>query len=865
MLYVLTWWLIMQVLGLIALPLAYRLFKWLPDRGYTFAKPLGLLMVSYILWLGAMLRLLQNNLGGILFAIVLATGVSGWFYLKHKHHPGSQLEPSLRIFIRERKTLVFTLEIIFSIAFFIWALLRAYATDKIMSSGGEKFMEITFLNGTLNSVYFPPLDPWLSDFAISYYYFGYVMMALLTQLSGVSPGVGFDVYNALLFALTITGAFGIVYNLVASNEEQKPISDYPHVNNRQPLYFGLVSSFLVAVMGNLEGLLEALYSKRMLPEGFWNWIDIPDLVERGSVTGAWYPGHNWWWWRASRVLHDRDLLYQPVPINSITEFPFFSFLLGDNHPHVLALPFVFLAMALALNLLRCQMAIKHDQEQENHPISWNLIMTCLHGDWSIFVFYSLILGSLGFLNTWDFPIYLSLVVLAYGIGNYAATKQASWQLLYKMVILGAGLASIAILLYLFFYITFSSQAQGILPYVLPPTRLPQYLIMFGPFIFIVTCFLLTHLLGQAKQRGWKILLQWWGWVALASFTIFAGVLISVSFSHQGRQFIQEVLLKPDVQQVLGGSEPAMVIKAILFARLRDPWLFLIISFLVACSVVNILRHIQPPIKETGAPGNNLCNSSASNLYTFLLIFMGLALTLSVEFFYLHDSFGVRMNTVFKFYYQGWVMLGCASAYSLYWMFKPGKRISGTIGRFVCFSGAIVLVAAGMVYPLMASYSRVQGFQNEPNLDGSNNIARDNPDDWAAIEWLRANVQDTPVILEAPGKSYNYEGRISAFTGLPTVLGWSLHEGQWRGDYTEQSKREPDIEMIYSTHQGQQALQLLRKWKVKYVIVGEAERRYVEQLCSDPNRHCHPVRALEKFNGALTPVFQQNQVTIYQVP
>src|SRR4030065_2669235 len=76
-------------------------------------------------------------------------------------------------------------------------------------------MEIAFQNALLHSESFPPLDPWLSGFAVSYYYFGYGMMALLTRLSGAVAGVGFDLYDALLFTLTLVGSFGVVYNLVA--------------------------------------------------------------------------------------------------------------------------------------------------------------------------------------------------------------------------------------------------------------------------------------------------------------------------------------------------------------------------------------------------------------------------------------------------------------------------------------------------------------------------------------------------------------------------------------------------------------------------------------------------------------------------
>lgn len=181
-------------------------------------------------------------------------------------------------------------------------------------------------------------------------------------------------------------------------------------------------------------------------------------------------------------------------------------------------------------------------------------------------------------------------------------------------------------------------------------------------------------------------------------------------------------------------------------------------------------------------------------------------------------------------------------------------------------GVVLLAAAGLVYPIMASTSRVHGFEPQPTLDGAANVARNHPDDWAAIEWLRANAESsTPVILEAPGGNYEYEGRISAFTGYPAVLGWALHESQWRGSYVEQGKREPDIEAIYTTADDQQTLELLHKWDVDYVIVGPPERRYAEELCQAPERQCTASETLEKFDPLLNQVFEQGQTAVYRVP
>ena len=873
--YVLIWWLILQLFGWVAFPITHRIFRWLPDRGYTLTKSVGLLLISYLLWLGATIGFLRNDSGGILVAILLVAGISAWFYFKARNKENSPDQFSIRAFIHEHIHLVLTIEILFTVAFVAWAVLRAYAPDKIMNAGGEKFMEIAFQNAILNSPHFPPLDPWLSGFSISYYYFGYVMMALMTRLSGAPSGIGFDLYDALLFALTAIGAFGIIFNLVAGSRRAKADSRRAG-GNWQAIRYGLLGSLFMVGMGNLEGLFESLYSKGVLPNSFWEWINIPGLL--GSpVTGSWYPGNTpgWWWWRASRVIFDMDFSHKLIPDPPIDEFPFFSFLLGDNHPHVLALPFVLLAISLALNLLRRTLdegRTTIGDSNVNKPSSWwNPIKASLDGDWVLFLFYALSLGALGFLNTWDLPIYLILIVLAFGVGTFMKTRRFDGDLLLQMLVLGVGLLLSAILLYLFFYVSFSSQAGGVLPYIFPPTRLPQYLVMFGPFIFIVTFFIFTYFSRQVRQGNsgsmFKSLLRWWGWVVLGCIVFLCVVLALVALVILIFPSIRQMAFQADVQKALGGLGFGQAIVASLTSRVQDPWLFILATLILAVTLTNLFGRFQ--IKTTPVEGEQSNpRISSSTQFAFLLILVGLGLTLSVEFFYLRDIFGYRMNTIFKFYYQGWVMMGCASAYGVWWMLNQAERVIGQIGKYVFLTGFVIWVAVSMVYPAMASYGRVQGFQSQPNLDGASGVARGNPDDWAAIVWLREHAQgreDVPVILEAPGGSYTYEGRISAFTGFPAVLGWAAHEAQWRGNYDEQGKREPDIITIFTTLDGQTTLDLLHKWGVNYVIVGAVESNYIQRLCASPNYQCNLTGVLRKFDQMLVPVFSQGETAIYEVP
>jgi YYY domain-containing protein len=874
MIQILIWWFAVQFLGWLTLPIAYRTFRWLPDRGYAFSKSLGLLLASYFLWLGATTGFLRNDVGGILASGLLIAGVSAWILLRSHDQDGTRLTTSISTFLNQRKNLIFTVEILFTVAFIAWAVLRAYAPYKIMPTGGEKFMEITFLNGVLNSPHFPPQDSWLSGFAISYYYFGYVMMALITRISGAAPGVGFDLYDALLFALTAVGVFGVVYNLISRGRRHFKLSVNSSGSDRQSLTYALLGAMLVVVMGNLEGFLEALRSKGVLPLSFWNWLNIPGLAE-APVTGSFYPGNanGWWWWRASRVLFDDPI--NKNPLNSITEFPFFSFLLGDNHPHVLALPFVLLIIALAFNLLLSH--LDHPvriQDEVSDTSWWNPIQTAFHGDWFTFFISALSIGSLGFLNTWDMPIYLGLVVLTYGVGLYAIQRHLDWLLVWRVITLGISFSISAIALYFFFYTSFSSQAGGILPFVFPPTRLPQYLVMFGIFIFILAGFLVANLVKQSKgghRKGLlRTLLIWWGWVILASAGIFVLILLAVSVTSVGQMLIQEVLKNPSIQAAVGSLSVGEALRTVLLYKLDDPWLFLLLSFLIALLIANLIFLVKNRELVDETSEGMYFNFPASDLFVFVLIFVGLALTFSVEFFYLRDNFGVRMNTVFKFYYQGWMMMGIASGYSLWWLAARGREFLGTIARSAFALGAVLLIAAGLVYPAMSYYSRAAGFSNQPNINGASEIARDNPDDWAAIQWLRNHNSPTengmpPVILEAPGTSYTYQGRISAFSGFPAVLGWAVHESQWRGNYIEQGKREPDIATIYTTKDGKTALELLKKWHVQYVIVGATEQEYIRNKCNDPGLTCNLSSALRKFDTTLTPVFQSGETTIYEVP
>jgi len=334
-------YLVVQVFGLAALPLTLRLFRHFPDRGYAFSKSLGLLLTGYVFWLLTTLGWLHNTAGGILVALALLTvaGILLWRRARPQF-PNSPIPQS---------TVIVT-ELVFALTFIACCLVRAHM-PRIETAGGEKWMEIAFLRAILRSGTFPPHDPWLSGFAISYYYFGYIIIVMLIRLAAVPPSIAFNLGIATLFALVCTGAYGLVYNLVAAGETKrqrdKETRGQGGAGGSLAVLGGLLAVLLLAVMGNLGGLLEMSHARGLGPAGFWAWLDIrgidgppPPLAE-----GSWTPTRFFWWWQSSRVIQD----YTPWGAEQevIDEFPAFSFILGDMHPHVLALPFVLLALALA--------------------------------------------------------------------------------------------------------------------------------------------------------------------------------------------------------------------------------------------------------------------------------------------------------------------------------------------------------------------------------------------------------------------------------------------------------------------------------------------------------------------------------------
>jgi YYY domain-containing protein len=835
---------------------------------------MGLLLVSYVLWVTSSLGFLSNDLGGILASLLAVVACSAWA-LSCVNGDWS----SLQDWMRQHRRLIFFSEGLFLVAFVAWAIFRAY--DPAIA-GTEKPMEFAFLNGILRSDRFPPLDPWLSGYAISYYYFGYVMLAVLVRLSGVASAVGFNLGVASWFALTILGAFSVSYSLLYSARREGE----REVTSLRKLLSPLLGPLFVALLGNLEGVFEVLHARGLASEGLLRWLDVKDLGVT-LPTGRWIPTDNWWWWRASRVIHDRDLLGRSLGVQPIDEFPFFSFLLGDMHPHVLALPFVLFAIGLGLNLVLYthQSTANHRSTElrctevaaDNRPRHLSF-SSCFLDDmrraihfvisvWPMrapgFVLYALALGGLGFLNTWDFPIYLFLVTMGFAIharkeGAGAKDEEvSSWAVRpwFLVVLAGGMLGGLGFLLYLPFYLGFSSQASGMLPNLIFPTRLNQFSLMFGTFLVALSSWFLALSATMGGRSVFQCSLKWLPWTLATPIAMAGGATLLLQVTSTGQMFLHSVLSLPEVQEQLGGVNATRILAVVVGARLRTPGTSLLLAMSLAWAL-GLLQGVGNRGQGTGSAGNEV----RTRLLAYVLLMAGTAflLAFAVEWVYLKDTFGVRMNTVFKFYYQAWVLMALASAYAMVdvgrWMRSQGRR--ALISHLLSVA-VVLLVGAGLVYTVAAGYSKANGFQGETTLDGLAYLRRFQPDDAAAIDWLRANIKGAPVVLEAAGGSYSQYNRVSMATGLPTLLGWDGHELQWRGDrYGEVVAGRPEaIDRIYRLAKGEELLDLMRQWDIEYLYVGNLEREKYRLTSA----------ALNRFEQVLRKVYENGTVRIYQRP
>ena len=774
------WLLTIEALGLLAFPVVYALFPALRDRGFAFAKPLGMLMLAYPVWvLGSAHVPLGPRATAALVFVALAVAAAML---------ARRMWPQLSDFVRREWRLLMAMEAVFLAVFLVWALMRA-GMPGIQHT--EQPMDFAFLNASMIASAFPPGDPWLSGHGISYYYFGYLTMGLPGVLSGIPSGY---VYNLALALLPAMAAMAVV-SLVAS------VAVRMGATLLTAFGVGLLGALMLGFLGNLEGVFEMLRAWGIGAEGFWEAVGVKGL-DAPAAGASFFPSDHWWWWRSSRVI---DTVVEGVSLDpTIHEYPFFSWFLGDLHAHVMSIPFVLLFLAFTWVLLT-----------DDTP----LIGAWWRRRWPFVLAMGLSLGALGFINAWDLPVFFAVGAAAAALRAFRAARDGEGRPVAWAAAVTGSLLILAVMPYLPYYAgSLAGQVKGFALVTTPGTSLLHFLIVWGLFALAVAAVALS-LRSRAPHKPF----------ALSAPPPFA---LSLSKGNRAVAVAASLGLAPFVLW-LG---PVLVTGET--AELADRlWVALPLSLALAWLLAAAMRA-----------------ADAALAFVLGAAAMGVALVLGPELYYVVDSFGNRMNTVFKLYYQAWAVLAVAAPLTLYfgvrsalqgglWLRRAGA--AAALGFAALAVGAFYL-PAGMALTVNATSG------SQYTLDATAFLREQAPGEHAAIEWLRANAEADDVIVEAVGDDYSAFGRVASFTGLPSPLNWPGHQLQWRGSSEPQVGRAEDVAALYGATDASAAEAVIERYGVRYVVLGPRERGK------------YAVDSLDHLAPALSLAFARADVRVYEV-
>ena len=799
-----TWYVVVLLLGWIVFPLVRFFFKGLVDRGYGFSRLIGLLLLAYFTWLAGSAGIPFDRLTiSIVLLALLIIGVV--VAVLRRGEIWQEIQENRRRFL--------IIEGLFLVLFLLDLAIRIGNPDLWHPwKGGEKPMDLSYFTAVVKSTIFPPYDPWYSGGYINYYYYGFVIAGVLVKWLGIEPAIAYNLILPTLFAFTGIGAYSIGWNLFA---RLKPDENHTRSTEKRSNQAGLAAMLAVLIAGNLGTL-------RMFSQGFQR-LAAPDGVIDG---GGFFQSIGWFFSGVMRFLSGTRLPYgfgdwywnpsRAIPGDVITEFPFFTFVYADLHAHMLALPITLLVLGWVLSMLF---------RKWETPSPGNLKATLSLA--STMLFGAFVIATLRPTNTWDLPTYLLLAVfvLFYSVYKNAPLPGGflpsvpDWlrRTLYSMILIGLLVAGVML-----FYLPFTEkfgQAYGTIDvWKGDHSPLGSYLVQWGWQLFLITTWFVW------ETRDW-----------LASTPASAIRRIKPYLGY-----LQVIILLF-----------AMVVILLTLLGIHIGWL---VGILGVWALALMLRPNQADGKR-------------------LVLFMtgtALVLTLFVELFALQGDIG-RMNTVFKFYFQAWTLLGIAAAAALIWVL-PAVTSAWKSGVSAVWQGFMVILLAGaMLYPLTASADKIRDRMSAVapiGLDGDafmqsatyfdQGIDMDLNQDYLAIQWMRENVQGSPVIVETNTVEYRWGNRFTIYTGLPGVLGWNWHQRQQRGflDYNGINNRLNEIPFFYQTTDIEQALSFLKRYDVKYIILGQMERTYYSGAGLDK---------FASYDGIYwKEVFREKDTTIYEI-
>ncbi len=777
---VVIWYLAITALGLVFYPIVRLGFNGLVDKGYAFSKLFAMVFISLFVWVGGSYGI-QVTRGFIWIVIGCVSIISLLIgYISRK-----AILSDLRIL----KNIFIWMEIISFVLFVIFLLIRLGNPDLWHpGKGGEKPMDFSYLNAVIKSTSFPPYDPWYAGGYINYYYYGFVIIGIFIKWLGIVPAIAYNIVLPTLFSFVGIGAFAIAWNLVLFYRIEKdpifvPSKTIKDIFSSNEGKAGLAGILLTIILGNL-GTIRMIWRGLLKLGSSGGGIDGASIFERFLWTFKGLVG----FFSGNRLpYYPGDWYWVPsraLPGEPITEFPFFTFIYADLHAHLIAMPITVMAIAWSLSIILSKW-------------KFNEILPGWFTKAVIIIVGAVSIGALRPTNTWDFPTYLILggvvilfTILRYGNGFRTAYHLSGFK---SRVVEGLMMVIVFVAAAFVFYQPFSEwygQAYTQIQFW-TGNHSPfwSYFTHWGVFLFILSAWFITETIewmADTPLSKARKLLKYSFWIWLGLTAIFSITIYLLS-------------------------------KEIIIAWLVFP--------MIAWAGILLLRKDQSDAKR----------------FAFFLTGTALVLTLMVELIVLKGDIG-RMNTVFKFYLQAWILFAISSAVALNWSLPEITRHWFPELKNFWRIGLILLIGCAALYPITATAEKIDDrISNETplTLDGMKYMQNSNysfegenmslEEDYLAVRWMQENVDGSPVIVEANTVEYSWGSRFSIYTGLPGVVGWNWHQRQQRAVVPSIwiTDRVEAVNNFYLTTDIEETENFLTKYDVSYIIVGQVEHaKYV---------------------------------------
>lgn len=689
------------------------------------------------------------------------------------------------------------MELLFLSTFLIFVLIRMLNPDLWHPNlGGEKPMDLAYLTAVMKSSTMPPYDPWFSGGYLNYYYFGQFMVAVIIHATGILPEVAFNLAIATFFAFTFSGSFSIVFNLAVKSSQLPNFRKMIFANKSRTFFQNVRGSPIFA--GIFAALLLSVFGN--LDGGLQLFENLTNMISNRDFS-IW----DFDFWRSSRMMQ---------PGIEITEFPFFTFLFADLHAHLISIPYTILSLGICVSLLFSYDEFGKKVRILNYKYDINELL-------KLFIL-GVSLGALRVINTWDYPIFLLISIVSIFWISIFKYKFFNIDAIFIGIKKSAFVFFVGYILFLPYHINYHSSFSSI-EKTTNQTDITQFIYIFGVFIFLILSFYL--------------------YIGLQNCSKFDFTKTSFKSNFKKNLFIYTFIL--------------MFVLMIFYfiyslIGLTSVVLFLISIFIFFVSTKFISKSLfQDPVM----------------FFVTTLVIVGIFLAIGLEIFRVSGDVQ-RMNSVFKFYLQIWTLLSIVSGFFAWVLINSNNIFKFKVDVFWRISFCFLLLCV-MIYPIFGTGKRINTrFDQLPiTLDGTEFMKTSiyqSPYgpinlkyDYDAINWIRDEISGSPVMLEGQFPLYTWGGRVSIYTGLPTLLGWYWHQEQQRwGNKTEVAERKSIVDTIYSTTNIQLAKNLINSYKVDYIYIGELEKNK------------YPVQGIKKFNNIselnLKIIYENKEVKIYSV-